>query len=169
MDTKFCNKCNIEKYLDQFNKCSDSKIGRIGICRECTNKRKKEYRQKNKEQIKAYGKEYQRKYMRERCKSDPIFKIQKVLRLLVYRAFKSEHKNKRTMEIIGCSPEEFWQHLEKQFSEGMTRENHGKWHIDHIIPLSSAKTKEESEKLSHYTNLQPLWAKDNLSKGDRIL
>ena len=51
----------------------------------------------------------------------------------------------------------------------MTLENHGEWHIDHIIPLATANTYEEVIKLNHYTNLQPLWAKDNLSKGSKIL
>lgn len=51
----------------------------------------------------------------------------------------------------------------------MSWENHGEWHIDHIIPLSSAKNEEEIYKLNHYTNLQPLWKEENLSKGDKIL
>jgi hypothetical protein len=69
------------------------------------------------------------------------------------------------------SAEEFWNHLEKQFTYGMTKENHGRngWHIDHIIPLSSAKNQQELEKLLHYTNCRPLWAKDNLIKGNKII
>lgn len=58
-------------------------------------------------------------------------------------------------------------HLENQFTDGMSWDNMGKWHIDHITPLSSAKTPEELKSLCHYLNLQPLWAFDNLSKGDR--
>ena len=51
----------------------------------------------------------------------------------------------------------------------MTLENHGEWHLDHIIPLAIAKTEEEIIKLNHYTNFQPLWAIDNLKKGAKIL
>jgi hypothetical protein len=63
-----------------------------------------------------------------------------------------------------------WDHLQKQFKEGMTKENHGLWHIDHIRPISSFDlTKPEQQiKCFHYTNLQPLWAKENLSKGSKI-
>ena len=82
---------------------------------------------------------------------------------------KNNNKTYKTVDIVGCSPEFVKEHLEKQFIEGMTWENQGKWHIDHIIPLSSAKTEEEVYKLCHYTNLQPLWAEDNLKKGSKIL
>ena len=51
----------------------------------------------------------------------------------------------------------------------MKWDNHGKWHIDHIIPLSSAETEEEVYNLCHYTNLQPLWGEDNLKKGKKII
>jgi hypothetical protein len=79
-------------------------------------------------------------------------------------------KNNSTFSIIGCSPECLKEHLEKQFKEGMTWDKLGKQiHIDHIIPLSSAKTEEEVYKLCHYTNLQPLWAHENLSKGNKII
>ena len=60
-------------------------------------------------------------------------------------------------------------HLEKQFAIGMSWENRSEWHIDHIIPLSSAKTEDEVYKLCHYTNLQPLWAEDNLKKSNKFI
>ena len=79
-------------------------------------------------------------------------------------------KKNQTFNIVGCSPEFLKEHLEKQFTEGMSWELMGKnIHIDHIIPLSSAKTEDEILKLCHYTNLQPLWAEDNLKKSDKIL
>ena len=80
------------------------------------------------------------------------------------------NKNNKTFDIVGCSPQFLKEHLEKQFKDGMTWDKIGKEiHIDHIIPLSSAKTEEDIYKLCHYTNLQPLWAQENLSKGNRII
>ena len=62
-------------------------------------------------------------------------------------------------------------HIESQFKDGMSWENHKHdgWHIDHIIPLSSAKNEENVYKLCHYTNLQPLWATENYKKGKKII
>jgi hypothetical protein len=83
---------------------------------------------------------------------------------------KNIKKKNNTFEIVGCSPEFLKEYLEKQFTEGMNWDLFGKHiHIDHIIPLSFAKTEEEAYKLCHYTNLQPLWAEDNLKKSNKIL
>ena len=80
-------------------------------------------------------------------------------------------KREKTFDLIGCSPLKLKEHLEEQFTEGMCWENHGLfgWHIDHIIPLSSAKNDDELKKLCHYTNLQPLWALDNILKRDKLI
>mgnify|MGYP001564590719 CR=1 FL=1 len=72
------------------------------------------------------------------------------------------------MELIGCNLETIKNHIEKQFQEGMVWENHGKWHIDHIIPFGTAKSEKEMIKLCHYTNLQPLWAEENLKKAKEL-
>jgi hypothetical protein len=78
---------------------------------------------------------------------------------------------KSTKDMIGCSPQELREHIESKFIDGMSWENYGTfgWHLDHITPLASAKDKEEIIKLNHYTNLQPLWAIDNLKKGGRMI
>ncbi len=73
-----------------------------------------------------------------------------------------------TEMFIGCSFAELKIHVERQFTKGMTWENRDQWHIDHIIPLSTAKTEEDVIRLNHYTNLRPLWAKDNLAKSDKV-
>ena len=69
---------------------------------------------------------------------------------------------------LGCSWEHFKQHMEALFKEGMTWANHGEWHVDHIKPLAKfdLSDPEEQRKAVHFTNLQPLWAVDNLKKGD---
>ena len=129
-------------------------------------KRAKEYYQKNKEkrinQIVSYQK--------NRTKLDFNFKLRFNLRTRIRKALKGKCKSSNTINLIGCSIEKLWKHLEKSFKPGMTRENHGKWHIDHIKPCSSFDlTKpEEQAKCFHYTNLQPLWASENLAKGSKI-
>jgi len=72
--------------------------------------------------------------------------------------------------MLGCSIDFLKQYISNKFDKNMSWDNYGLygWHIDHIIPLSSAKNKEELEKLCHYSNLQPLWAKDNLQKSNKI-
>jgi len=77
-------------------------------------------------------------------------------------------KKSKTHEYLGCSFEEFKLYLEKQFTKGMTWENAGQWHLDHIYPVSLATDEEELIKLNHYTNFQPLWAIDNIIKGNKI-
>ena len=79
-------------------------------------------------------------------------------------------KEYKTIELLGCSIEHLKSHLSKQFVYGMTFENYGKWHIDHIIPCNffDFRIKEDLKKCFHYSNLQPLWARDNILKGDKI-
>ena len=80
-------------------------------------------------------------------------------------------KKSKSFEILGCEYEVFKKHIERQFTDGMNWDNYGidGWHYDHIMPLSTAKSYEDIVRLNHYTNLQPLWAKDNMSKSDNII
>ena len=77
-------------------------------------------------------------------------------------------KRSKSNDIYGCSWVELKNHIEVQFTKGMTWENRSEWHIDHIIPLASAKSEDDILRLSHYTNLRPLWAADNLRKSDKL-
>jgi hypothetical protein len=110
-------------------------------------------------------------YQKIKNKTDINWILRKRLRGRLQKALKGIIKSKRTMELLGVPHLDFlkaW--LQSQFKEGMTWENRHLWHIDHIIPCSSFDlTKpEEQAKCFHYTNLQPLWASENLSKGNRI-
>lgn len=135
-----------------------------------------EWRFKNEEYFKQYRKDNKKNralYMKIKFENDPIFKFKHNIRRLILHSFKRSKRNLRKTDkteiILGCLIEDFIKYISEKFKEGMTLENHGKWHIDHIIPLAYATTKEEVIKLNHYTNLQPLWAKENLSKGKKIL
>jgi hypothetical protein len=85
-------------------------------------------------------------------------------------ALKGICKSARTMKLVGCSIEELKNYLKKQFVAGMSWKNHGKWHVDHIRPCITFDLSKPNEqrKCFHYTNLQPLWAIDNLEKKDKF-
>ena len=113
------------------------------------------------------NREYSNNYQKKRKKEDILFKIISNMRNSVNRYLK--YRSKHTFDIVGCSPQFLKEHLETQFIDGMSWDNRSEWHIDHIIPLSSAKTEDELYKLCHYENLQPLWAEDNLKKSNKIV
>lgn len=127
----------------------------------------KKYYENNKRQVLDYSNEY----VKKRYKEDVLFRLNALLRSSIHRWI---YKNKSTKDYIGCSIEDFKKHIENQFQENMTWGNQGRlenvwgWELDHIIPASSAQSEEELHKLYHYTNFQPLWKKENLSKGDKL-
>jgi hypothetical protein len=100
-------------------------------------------------------------------------KISNLLRDRIRCAMKRSiaKKSEKTMDLIGCSISFLMNYLEEKFQEGMTWDNQGKWHIDHIVPCASfnLSNPEEQKVCFHYTNLQPLWALDNMRKGSKIL
>jgi len=125
----------------------------------------------NKNKLKIKTPNYHTEYISNRKKNDSLFKLTMNIRRRLLLFFKSKNikKNNKTFEIIGCTPKFLKEYLEKQFANGMNWDNHGEWHIDHKIPLSSANTEEEVYELCYYTNLQPLWAEDNMKKGNKVL
>jgi hypothetical protein len=137
----------------------------------------KKYRLDNYEKIIERERNYDKnnrhirhKYKQNRRAIDSLFKLSCNIRTLIGKSFIRNGfiKDSKTNNILGCTFEEFKVHLEKQFTKGMNWSNHGEWHLDHIYPVSLAKTEEEIIKLNHYTNFQPLWAEDNLRKGNRL-
>lgn len=101
---------------------------------------------------------------------DPSLLFSERVRNLIGNSLRKQGytKRSRTHEILGCDFATLAAHLESQFQPGMSWENRGEWHIDHRVPLATAKTEEDVIRLNHYTNLQPLWAADNLAKGARL-
>ena len=106
--------------------------------------------------------------LRRQCMScDPNSATATLLRIRVHNALKGNRKASSTTELLGCSIEECRKHLEDQFEDGMTWENHGEWHIDHRRPCASFDlvNEEEQRMCFHHTNLQPMWGPENSSKG----
>ena len=120
----------------------------------------------NKRYSTKHRKKLTEKYL-ERRRNDSDFKMLTILRGRILDVLRGHSKSDTTISMLGCTIEELWIHLEKKFTKGMTRENHGEWHVDHIKPCASFNlTEPEQQKICfHYTNLQPLWAIDNLKKG----
>lgn len=154
----------------------------------------KKYAEDNKERISRYRKSNKQKtslrmkkyyidnkpklisqrniYNRNRKKYDVNYKLTCSLRTRLYCAIRNKQKLGSAVKDLGCSIEQLKLHLESKFGSGMTWDNwnYNGWHIDHIIPLSSfdLTNREQFLKACHYTNLQPLWSNDNISKGDKI-
>lgn len=140
----------------------------------------KAYRENNKDKRKSRHKAWHESnkdkvnsYYNNRRKTDIQFKLQAILRSRLYSAVKDNLKKGSAVKDLGCTIEQLKQHLESKFQPGMTWDNHtlDGWHIDHIKPLSSFDLSDRKQLLEacHYTNLQPLWAKDNLTKSDKII
>jgi len=164
---KVCTKCKIKKELTEFSKDKKTKDNHRSDCNSC----RREYYIFNRERILQRQCELRKlnnPYLK--IKNNPYLKMKKIIRDRTNKAFKRKgySKNTKTQEILGIEWEVAKQHIERQFTKGMNWDNQGKWHIDHIIPLASANTEEELIKLCHYTNIQPLWAEDNLTKSDKI-
>lgn len=104
---------------------------------------------------------------KERFANDPVFRLATLVRGRITKAFARDGYKKRstTGELVGCTWADLKMHIEKQFLKGMSWGNKELWHIDHIVPLGSAKTEEEIAALCHFTNLRPLWALENHSKS----
>lgn len=134
--------------------------------KESISENKKVWRENNKDKIN----EYRREYQKNRLSKDPLYKLSSSIRNRIGLSFKRNGytKNSSTYEILGCSFEDFKLYLQYLFKDGMSWENQGEWHLDHIIPVSSAQTEEEIIKLNHYKNFQPLWAEDNIRKSNKI-
>jgi len=189
---KFCKGCNQSKALTEFSKHCRKHDGLASRCKVCRNAQNKKWAQNNREKVRKYkqnnrekanaanrksrqrpeAKKKRNARARERYRTDPQFKLECNLRSRVGMALKGKAKSARTMELVGCSSPHLMDHLEKQFLPGMTWENYGPvWHVDHMMPFDSFDLSypEQQRQCCHYTNLQPLWGPENISKGNKII
>lgn len=181
-ECKECQKeCKKAYYKQNAEKLKEQRKAYYQQNREKIKEREKAYRKQNREKIKVYCKQNREKmriYERNRLKTNINFKLSKNLRTRVRCALKGKSKSKKTMDLIGCSADFLKKHLENQFQPGMSWNNYGNpngdhsecWHVDHIVPCASFNLSDpkQQQKCFHYSNLQPLWAKDNISKGAKI-
>lgn len=167
-DCRHLERINARSQTSEYNKKYNAK-NKIKI-----KKLKKEYRAKNKDKISKY----QSNYCKNRYQDDVQFKLGTILRRRINKIVTRQQKGGSAVEDLGCSLEELKLYLEKQFypnketGENMNWDNYGLfgWHLDHVKPLSSFDLSKRKQflKACHYTNLQPLWAKENIRKGNKI-
>lgn len=141
---------------------------------------------KNEEKVKIYYKNYvknnidkiretKRNYEKTRKNNDPIYKLISNFRTAIYQVLKENRvdKNRSYFDVLEYSPEQLITHLENQFNKGMSWENYGEWHVDHKLPITYFNIKEmgDSEFMKCWSldNLQPLWAKENIKKYNKII
>ena len=174
---------NVEKIRIAQKKWRENNINKVKDLRkkwrennkEKSNQDIKKWRENNKEKIK----EYKRQYEKNKKDTNQLYKLKYIIKNAIGRSMSKRGftKKSKTFEILGCDYETFKNHIENQFEDWMSWDNHGKyngefnfgWDIDHIIPLASAKTEEDVIRLNHYTNLQPLCSKVNRHiKSDKI-
>lgn len=193
---KHCYKCKVVQSLDNFSKDKTTVSGLNASCKLCVKmyriqyeeknadlikNKKHEFYLKNKEKVnkrnaqwKKNNPHYARDYQRRKKLEDPIFKLKNALRQRLSRAIKKNYKKGSAVKDLGCDIVFLKNYLESKFKTGMSWQNHGlgkgKWNIDHIRPLSSFDllNTDEIKKACHYTNLQPLWFEENMSKGNKI-
>jgi hypothetical protein len=184
---KKCTICKLYKDLSFFHRDSSRKDGIGYKCKSCIREyvenktdHLKMYRDSRKEKSAEYLKEYRKKnrlalnkksaeYEKRKKQEDTEFKLRRLLRDRLRKALKNSYKGGSAVSDLGCNISFLKTYLESKFVEGMEWSNHGKWHIDHIVPLSSFDLTQKEQILvaCHYTNLQPLWAVDNIKKSNR--
>jgi hypothetical protein len=171
---KVCKRCGKVKLIENFY--LSKRNSRCIWCKDCSKDFYKKYYQKNRRRILKRTNEYKRKNknktairLKQKYKNCLEFRIKNNLQHRIHLALIKNIKLSHTTELIGCFIPELRRHIERQFKIGMTWDNYNRngWHIDHIRPCASFDLSklEEQKKCFHFTNLQPLWAGENLKKG----
>lgn len=176
---KICRYCSSWKLLKHFWSDSNHSDKLTSVCINCSNlKRKLKYEH---HRCIAHNKKYflcyecypheniaYRERHRNRRQNNENIRLTSALRHRIYIALKDNYVSENTLNLLGCSLEDLWIHLEKQFSDDMTRKNYGTvWHVDHIKPCAAFNLDDdlEQKRCFNWKNLQPLCARENLNKG----
>jgi hypothetical protein len=182
---KTCIRCGMTLPRDEFYVSYGHGDGKLPYCKTCAKEVEKKARVENHEEWKKTHRKRQkawraenkdkvrinkRGWKRRRRARDPIFRLKESLYARLRLALHGKCKSASTMELLGCSIEDLKRHLESKFQKGMTWDNYGEWHIDHIRPCADFDLSIPSQQREcfHYKNLQPLWCADNLAKGSRF-
>lgn len=175
-----CNICRSKYYLTNREYLIDKRRKHYADNKERISERNKRYRIKNEEVCRKNNQRYYlnntesikkrtKQYHYQRIQEDIGYKIQQRCRTRIYKALKGYVKSQTTIELVGCPIEKLIMHIENQFKRGMTWGNYGTWHLDHIKPcaLFDLSKPEQQKECFHYTNLQPLWADENMVKSSK--
>ena len=184
METRKCLKCKVKLPIGRTSNYCTACKSKMDLKSYHRNKEKRlkyfkeykeqnpEFKQKQNDQVKQWLKDrpgYINEWYREKLSTNIEYRIAHNLRERLRAALHTNSKGAKTMDMLGCSMEEFKQHIASKFIEGMNWNNYGRkgWHIDHIKPCASfdLSDPEQQKQCFHYTNLQPLWWKDNLKKS----
>jgi len=168
-----CRSCGTKYYYENKQKYDEYRE----IHKQDMQDYNKEYCIKNKEALNEVSRNYYathkseaNEYVKRRKAIDPLFKLAGDIRSLICITIRNGgfKKSSKACDILGCTFSEFYFHIESQFQLGMSWENRAEWHFDHIYPVSRALNEEHLIALNHYTNFQPLWAADNVRKGNKL-
>ena len=168
-----CKKCKNEK-LKKYRKDNPEKVKKWGRDNSKT-QRQKNQKKCQESKTNSYNKKrdyYNKKwkeYAKYRYDNDLNYRLRSSLRSRLYLAIKNNSKSASTLELLGCDIDFLREYIEERFNGNMSWENYGEWHIDHIKPCASfdLSKPEQQKQCFHYTNLQPLWAIDNIRKSDK--
>lgn len=174
---RICRCCKVEKPKTDF-RYRKNRPGGVGYpCKDCEAENSRKYRKENPEKIREYNAkwtaenpDYRNLLSKEKYDNDPEFRMRCVLRSRLTMALKRDglEKDASAIDLLGCPVWHLWAHFDFLFRPGMTRDNHGKvWEVDHIRPVVSfdLTDPEQQKRCFHWTNLQPLFVKENREKS----
>ena len=162
---KICTCCKQELLYIFFNKQKGGRFNLSGECKDCLHIRNKKWKENG-------GRQWENNYQKNRKQNDPIYKLKYCIRLRINEIIKKNNITKlhSGLKYLGCDVNTYKTHLESQFKNGMTWENHGTyWEVDHIYPLDLINSEQDCYTYFNYKNTQPLTISENRSKKNKLL